>query len=164
MLSGSRSLGFVLFMSSNQCVRRLHTVPLFLEPTLLRWYLLLPKIDSALAKPALPQELISSPDVSSFCSLKRGRCSLRGSDFIGCQNSRFRGCYLVSALIAQRLLIYHKLLKTTSTMLLFSLSIHVCGILVKTDHDDHTHHSSYLSLLQLNLLGCEICLVLRGWL
>lgn len=154
--------GFAWFMSSNQCVRRLHTVHLFLEPTLLRWYLLFPKIDSALARPALPRELVSSLDVSSFCSLKRGRCWLRGSDVIGCQNAQFRGCYLVSALIAQRLLIYHELLKTTSTMFLFSLSIHVCGILVKTDRDDHTHHSSYLSLLQSSFLGCKICLVLLG--
>ncbi|KAH8784353.1 hypothetical protein BGZ57DRAFT_883544 [Hyaloscypha finlandica] len=53
---------------------------------------------------------------------------------------------------------YHKLLKTTSTMLLFSLSIHVRGILVKTDHGNHTHYSSYLNLLQSYLLGCEFCL------
>jgi len=43
-------------------------------------------------------------------------------------------------------------------MFLFSLSIHVRGILVKTDHGNHTHYSSYLNLLQSDLLGCEICL------
>jgi hypothetical protein len=61
---------------------------------------------------------------------------------------------------------YHKLLKTTSTMFLFSLSIHVRGILVKTDHGNHMHYSSYLTCSNPTFKGVKSAwkLVLRGWL